>query len=198
MVAAVFVECALSTLRLNVLSVRAGPHQLVSVNSQSLHIPTAVWYFGKRYWEAGSPVYVLVSPGRLCLPDSCSHPEAQCIAQWITNIRQKISTLQIINGSEASRWLSGKESTYQCSRLETCVWFLGQEDPLLKGMAIQPSNSSLGNPMDRGAWWATVHGVSKNRTWLSAHTHAMFPNVYYSPAYFKIYIAHTKHWNRFF
>ena len=21
--------------------------------------------------------------------------------------------------------------------------------------------SSLGNPMDRGAWWATVHGVTK-------------------------------------
>ena len=23
------------------------------------------------------------------------------------------------------------------------------------------------NPMDRGAWWATVHGVTKNRTQLS-------------------------------
>ena len=22
----------------------------------------------------------------------------------------------------------------------------------------------LGNPMDRGAWWATIHGVAKNRT----------------------------------
>ena len=26
--------------------------------------------------------------------------------------------------------------------------------------------SCLGNPMDRGAWWATVHGVSKNWTQL--------------------------------
>ena len=24
--------------------------------------------------------------------------------------------------------------------------------------------SGLGNPMDRGAWWATVHGVTKSRT----------------------------------
>ena len=24
--------------------------------------------------------------------------------------------------------------------------------------------SSLGNPMDRGAWWATVHGVAKRQT----------------------------------
>ena len=24
--------------------------------------------------------------------------------------------------------------------------------------------SYLGNPMDKGAWWATVHGVTKNLT----------------------------------
>ena len=27
--------------------------------------------------------------------------------------------------------------------------------------------SYLENPMDRGAWWATVHGVTKSQTWLS-------------------------------
>ena len=27
----------------------------------------------------------------------------------------------------------------------------------------------LGNPMDRGAWWATVHGVAKSQTQLSTH-----------------------------
>ena len=27
--------------------------------------------------------------------------------------------------------------------------------------------SRLGNPMDRGAWWATDHGVAKSWTWLS-------------------------------
>ena len=35
--------------------------------------------------------------------------------------------------------------------------------------------SWLGNPMDRGAWRATVHGVTKSQTWLSdwaqAHTY---------------------------
>ena len=29
----------------------------------------------------------------------------------------------------------------------------------------------LENSMDRGAWWATVHGVAKSRTQLSTHTH---------------------------
>ena len=27
--------------------------------------------------------------------------------------------------------------------------------------------SSLGNPVDKGAWQATVHGIAKRRTWLS-------------------------------
>ena len=27
--------------------------------------------------------------------------------------------------------------------------------------------SCLGNSVDRGAWWATVHGVAKSQTWLS-------------------------------
>ena len=30
--------------------------------------------------------------------------------------------------------------------------------------------SCLGNPMDRGAWWAAVHGVAKSRTRLSDFT----------------------------
>ena len=31
--------------------------------------------------------------------------------------------------------------------------------------------SCLDNPMDKGARWATVHGVMKSWTWLSMHTH---------------------------
>ena len=38
-------------------------------------------------------------------------------------------------------------------------------------------SSSLENPMDRGAWWATVHGVTKSQTRLSdlAHTGTELP-----------------------
>ena len=32
-------------------------------------------------------------------------------------------------------------------------------------------HSSLENSMDRGAWWAIVHGVTKRRTQLSTHAH---------------------------
>ena len=31
-------------------------------------------------------------------------------------------------------------------------------------------HSCLENPMDRGAWWAAVHGVTKIWTWLSDYT----------------------------
>ena len=34
--------------------------------------------------------------------------------------------------------------------------------------------SCLGNTMDRGAWWTTVHGVAKSWTWLSDFTEFHF------------------------
>ena len=44
---------------------------------------------------------------------------------------------------------------------ETQVQSLGQEDPLEKGMATDSSILAWRIPMDRGAWWATVHGGHK-------------------------------------
>ena len=45
---------------------------------------------------------------------------------------------------------------------ETQVQSLGWED------CLDPLQySCLENPMDRGDWWATVHGVTKSRTQLS-------------------------------
>jgi len=41
-----------------------------------------------------------------------------------------------------------------------------------KGNGNPLQHSCLGNPMDRGAWQSTVHGVAKSWTWLSnEHTH---------------------------
>ena len=46
---------------------------------------------------------------------------------------------------------------------ETWVRSLGQEDPLEKGMATHSSVLAWIIPMDRGAWWATVHGIGSQR-----------------------------------
>ena len=43
---------------------------------------------------------------------------------------------------------------------ETRGQFLGQENPLEKGIATHSSILALENSMDREAWWATVHGVA--------------------------------------
>ena len=47
---------------------------------------------------------------------------------------------------------------------EMWVQSLGWEDPLEEGMATHSSYSCLENPVDRGARWATVHGVTKSQT----------------------------------
>ena len=43
---------------------------------------------------------------------------------------------------------------------DTWVQSLGWEDPLEQGMATHSSILAWRIPMDRGAWWATVHGVA--------------------------------------
>ena len=50
---------------------------------------------------------------------------------------------------------------------EMWVRLLGREDPLGEGMATPLQYSCLENPMDRGTWQVTVHGVAKSRTRLS-------------------------------
>ena len=48
---------------------------------------------------------------------------------------------------------------------ETWIWSLGWEDPLEEGKATQSSILAYRILMDRGAWWATVHGVTNRHNW---------------------------------
>ena len=50
---------------------------------------------------------------------------------------------------------------------ETWVRSLGWEEPLEEGLETHSSILAWGTLMDRGAWRATVHGVTKSRTRLS-------------------------------
>ena len=50
---------------------------------------------------------------------------------------------------------------------KTRVQSLGREDPLEKEMTTHSSILVMGNPMDGGAWWTTVHGVTKSQKQLS-------------------------------
>ena len=54
---------------------------------------------------------------------------------------------------------------------ETQVRSPGQKDSLEKGMATHSSIFCLKNSMDRGAWQATVHGVTELDTLSNKHFH---------------------------
>ena len=68
---------------------------------------------------------------------------------------------------------SGKESTCQCRRCKRCgldPWV--GKIPWRRKWQLTPV-FLLGNSMDRGAWWDTVHRISKSQTRLS-HTHGEY------------------------
>ena len=67
-------------------------------------------------------------------------------------------------------WLDGKESAFNAGGMGL-ISGLGSSPGEGNGYPLQ--YSCLKNSKDRGAWQATVHGVSKSRTWLkwlSIHT----------------------------
>ena len=80
-----------------------------------------------------------------------------------------------------SRWLSGKESA--CNAGATGDWGLisrsGRSPGGGHGNPLQ--YPCLGNPMDRGAWQATVRGVSKSWTRLSSTHLAAFFHMAFAP-----------------
>ena len=87
------------------------------------------------------PSFLLIFTTLLCI-----HYGASLVAQWGNNLPAKQETAAI---------------------QETWFWSLVQEVSLEKEMATHCSILAWENPMDRGAWQATVHRVAKNRTWLS-------------------------------
>ena len=67
----------------------------------------------------------------------------------------------------------GKEPAHQCRRHKRCRFYPGLGRSPGEGHGNPLQYSYLENPMDRGAWRATVHRVTKSRTWLkqlSTHT----------------------------
>ena len=62
-------------------------------------------------------------------------------------------------------WLRGKKAAMRETQ-GVVVQSLGQEDPLEEGMATHSSVLAWRISMDREAWMAAVHRVTKSQTWL--------------------------------
>ena len=76
--------------------------------------------------------------------------------------QKKSSFLLLQYNTWLSRRLSGKESTCQCRRCNRVgfgPWV--EKSPWRRKRQPPPGYSCLGYPMDRGAWWGTVHGATK-------------------------------------
>ena len=86
------------------------------------------------------------------------------LALYLSGIFHLCTNLHVCMG--LPWWLRGKESAWQCRRLGFNLW-VGKKRPL---------QYCLENPMDRAAWQAMVHRVTKSQVWLRAtqHTHRMF------------------------
>ena len=74
---------------------------------------------------------------------------------------------------------------------------LGLNDFLEKDMATQSSILTWRIPMDRGVWWARVHGVAKSRTGLSdfhvhKHSFVCFP-MYIWKHFLRLNVHYSKH-----
>ena len=61
-------------------------------------------------------------------------------------------------------WLSGKDSSWSAGDPGLIP---GSERSPGKGIGYPLQYSYLEKPMDRGAWWAMVHGVAKSGTRLT-------------------------------
>ena len=85
-------------------------------------------------------------------------------------IAQKNNRFVNMTGSVLSNWCINKEFIWQCKTHRRCRFhpWVGRSPGVVNGNPLQ--YSCLENPVERGAWWATVHEVTKSRTQLSNWT----------------------------
>ena len=95
-----------------------------------------------------------------------------------TNILISKQRLKVRNNDTKS--MNERTSLPMQEAQEMRVPSLGWEDSPEKGNGYPLQYSCMGNPMDRGAWRAIVHGITKNRTQLSDWSCVQFTSSPYS------------------
>ena len=96
------------------------------------------------------------------------------VLNWIFAWPRSFSSFNILHITNGlPRWSSGKETACQYIRLRR-HGFSPQVGTMMWSRNGNPLQYSCReNPTDRGACWATVHGVASSWTWLNTHTHSL-------------------------
>ena len=96
--------------------------------------------------------------------------EAWCaVIHWVAKSRTRLSNWTELRSPGN---VSGKEPACQCRRYKRYRFGPWVRKTSGEGNGNLLQYSCLENPMDRGAWWVTVHRVTTNQTqlkWLSTH-----------------------------
>ena len=66
--------------------------------------------------------------------------------------------------AKVNRWLKGKEFACDAGDVREVSLILGLGRSPGRGHGYPLQHSCLENPIDRGAWWVTVHGVAESET----------------------------------
>ena len=152
-------------------------------------LPSSFWdpltnKLGRKYFLCLCFICLILSLF-LLIKEICSHPKFSlnaeiCIKKdlrfpWILQSRDNaINHLVYIRSTSYDglpRWCSSKESVCNAGDAGDAgsIPKMGRYSGEGNGNPLQ--YSCLENPMDRGAWWVTVHEVAKNQTRLSMHTY---------------------------
>ena len=97
------------------------------------------------------------------------HPKAQCgLPSWSSSAQRHSGGGFTMRGADSyldkgSSWSSGKEPAFRRRKLEFNPWVQKIPRPE-EEMHIHSGMLAWRIPKDRGAWQATVHGVTKSRT----------------------------------
>ena len=123
---------------------------------------------GKQLGSALPPAPPLPGPPDL-FPDSLQCPHPMSLVAWIHLLRACS-----VPGGASQVALVVKHLSANVGDIRDVGSIPGSGRSPAGGYGNPLQYSCLENPMDRGAWWTTVHGITKSQTQLkqlSTHTH---------------------------